>query len=324
MPGLILACGVEAVTTLPSKPAVEAIRQRDKLFIRMWRIIRRDPMAAIAFVFLALLVVVALFPELFATHSPVRLTRNRLAAPSLTHLMGTDQFGRDIFSRCVHAAHVSLLVGLATVGMALMIGLPLGAIAGFRSPAFSDGAIMRGMDILMAFPPIILAIAVVAAMGTQDIEIGPFVIPHIAKVMLVIGVLNAPKVARIVRAAVLVERNEQYVLAERSIGTAESTIIFVHVLRNCVSPVAVYATLLVATTILTEASLSFLGLGIQPPQPSWGGMLADSRTYVMSGEWWLTIFPGLLIFLTVCAFNLAGDLLRDLLDPAQLTRRADA
>lgn len=308
-----------------SAPAVpEEAVVRAGLARKLWRIARRDPLATAAFVFLAVLVVVALFPEAFTSFSPTRLGRNRLAPPSLIHLMGTDQFGRDIFARSVHAAHVSLLVGLATVAIALAVGLPLGAIAGFRSPAFADGAIMRVMDVLMAFPPIILAIAVVAALGTQDIEIGPVTIPHIAKLMIVIGLLNAPKVARIVRAAVLVERNEQYVLAERSIGTPEWRVVFAHVLRNCVSPVAVYATLLVATTVLAEAALSFLGLGIQPPQPSWGGMLADSRTYVMSGEWWLTIFPGLLIFLTVCAFNLAGDLLRDLLDPAQLTRRADA
>ena len=307
-----------------SAAAPPAAPARRTAFAKVWRVARRDPLATAAFVFLALLLVVAIVPEWFLTHSPTRLGRVRLAAPSLANFMGTDQFGRDIFSRCVVAARVSLLVGFSTVSIALLVGVPLGAIAGFRSPGASDGVIMRFMDVLMAFPPIILAIAVVAALGTQDIEFGPITIPHIAKVMLVIGLLNAPKVARIVRSAVLVERNEQYVLAERSIGTSETRIVFAHILRNCVSPVAVYATLLVASTILAEAALSFLGLGIQPPAPSWGGMLSDSRTYVMSGEWWLTVFPGLLIFLTVCAFNLAGDLLRDLLDPAQLTRRADA
>jgi peptide/nickel transport system permease protein len=307
-----------SVSAPPAMPA------RRSALAKVWRVAKRDPLATAAFVFLALLLVVAIVPEWFMTHSPTRLSRVRLAAPSLANFMGTDQFGRDIFSRCVVAARVSLLVGFTTVSIALLVGVPLGAIAGFRSPGASDGVIMRFMDVLMAFPPIILAIAVVAALGTQDIELGPITIPHIAKVMLVIGLLNAPKVARIVRSAVLVERNEQYVLAERSIGTSETRIVFAHILRNCVSPVAVYATLLIASTILAEAALSFLGLGIQPPAPSWGGMLSDSRTYVMSGEWWLTVFPGLLIFLTVCAFNLAGDLLRDLLDPAQLTRRADA
>ncbi|MBM3522724.1 MAG: ABC transporter permease, partial [Alphaproteobacteria bacterium] len=271
---------------------------------------RRDWLAFAAMLFVLLLVVVAMFPELFASLSPIRPSRNRLQAPSLAYLMGTDQFGRDIWARAVHGTRVSLLVGLFTVGVALLIGVPLGAVAGFRSPSWLDTAIMRVMDVMMAFPPIILAIAVVAALGTSELELGPFTLPHIAKVMIVIGLLNAPKVARIVRAAVLVERNEQYVLAERAIGASTARIIFRDVLRNCISPVAVYATLLVATAILTEASLSFLGLGIQPPQPSWGGMLADSRTYVMSGQWWLTIFPGLLIFLTVVAFNLAGDLLR--------------
>jgi peptide/nickel transport system permease protein len=291
---------------------------------RLAAVMRRDPLALLAFLFLLLLVVVAIFPEQVASFFPNRPSRQRLLPPNATFWFGSDQFGRDIFSRCVHATRVSLTVGLTTVGIAMLVGVPLGAIAGLRSPGWTDAAIMRVMDILMAFPPIVLAIAVVAALGTQDLEIGPVTIPHITKVMLVIGLLNAPKVARIVRAAVLVERNEQYVMAERAVGASDARILFRDILRNCVSPVAVYATLLVATSILTEASLSFLGLGIQPPEPSWGGMLADSRTYVMSGQWWLTVFPGLLIFLTVVAFNLAGDLLRDVLDPAQLTRRGDA
>jgi peptide/nickel transport system permease protein len=290
---------------------------------RLLGVLRRDALAAAALVFLVVLAFAALFPEQIASALPNRPTRLRLLGPDAAFWFGTDQFGRDIFARCVHATGISLAVGLTTVAIALVLGVPLGAIAASRSPGFADAAIMRVMDILMAFPPIVLAIAVVAALGTQDFEIGPLTLPHIVKVMVVIGILNAPKVARIVRASVLVERNEQYVLAERAIGASELRILFRDVLPNCASPVAVYATLLVGTSILTEASLSFLGLGIQPPQPSWGGMLADSRTYVMSGQWWLTVFPGLLIFLTVTAFNLAGDVLRDALDPAQITRRAD-
>ncbi|MCZ8310822.1 MAG: ABC transporter permease [Magnetospirillum sp.] len=297
---------------------------RTKTLGRLLGIVRRDPLAAAAFLFLLLLAVAALFPEQIAALSPNRPSRLRLLPPGDIYLFGTDQFGRDIFARCVHATSVSLAVGLTTVAIALLFGVPLGAIAAFRSPGKIDSGIMRTMDVLMAFPPIVLAIAVVAALGTQDIEVGPFTVPHITKVMVVIGLLNVPKVARIVRASVLVERNEQYVMAARAVGASELRVLFREVLPNCASPVAVYATLLVATSILTEASLSFLGLGIQPPQPSWGGMLADSRTYVMSGQWWLTVFPGLLIFLSVAAFNLAGDLLRDALDPAQITRRGDA
>jgi peptide/nickel transport system permease protein len=286
------------------------------------RVTRRDPLAMLALLFLAALLLAAVFPEWFTTVSPIRATRARLQEPSALHWMGTDQFGRDIWARCIHAARISFLVGFTTVGIALAVGVPLGAIAGLRSPDWLDSTIMRVMDVMMAFPPIILAIAIVVALGTGDLEWGPFALPHITKVMMVIGLLSAPKVARIVRAAVLVERNELYVLAERALGASPLRIVFRDVLRNCISPVVVYATLMIATTILTEASLSFLGLGIQPPDPSWGGMLADSRSYVMSGQWWLTLFPGLMIFLTVCAFNLVGDLLRDLLDPAQLTRGA--
>jgi peptide/nickel transport system permease protein len=156
---------------------------------------------------------------------------------------------------------------------------------------------------------------VIAALGTESLQLGPIELPHIAKLMFVIGVLYAPEIARIVRSAVLVEREEQYVLAERATGTSTSRILFGDVLRNCLSPVMVHATLLVANAIIAEASLSFLGLGIQPPDPSWGGMLSDARTYVASGEWWMTVFPGLLIFFTVCALNILGDFLRDLLDP---------
>jgi peptide/nickel transport system permease protein len=286
---------------------------------RILRSLRRDMLALASLVVLAVIVLAALLPDAFATHSPTALSMDRLEAPSSAHPFGTDQFGRDIFSRCIAGARVSIVVGLITVLLAVSIGVPLGAIAGYTSPRAADNVIMRVMDVMMAFPPIILAITVIAALGTEPLQIGPITLPHIAKLMFVIGILYAPQVARIVRSAVLVEREEQYVAAEKALGTSEARILFGDVLRNGISPVIVHATLLVANAILAEAALSFLGLGIQPPQPSWGGMLADARTYVASGEWWMTVFPGLLIFFVVCALNVLGDFLRDLLDPRELT-----
>ncbi|MGK7871319.1 ABC transporter permease [Falsiroseomonas sp. E2-1-a20] len=275
----------------------------------------RDPLALVSLVILVLVLAAALVPDLIQTHSPTRITGNRLAEPGWANFFGTDQFGRDVFSRAVAGAQVSITVGVVTVLLAVVIGVPLGAIAGYASPGPLDAALMRLMDILLAFPPIILAIAVIAALGTEELMVGPIEVPHIAKLMFVIGLLYAPQVARVVRSAVLVEKAEQYVMADQALGIARSRTLFLGILRNCLSPILVQGTLLVANAIIAEASLSFLGLGIQPPQPSWGVMLSDSKTYVQSGEWWLTVFPGALIFLTVCALNILGDALRDALDP---------
>ena len=149
----------------------------------------------------------------------------------------------------------------------------------------------------------------------------PFTLPHIAKLMFVIGILYVPQIARIVRSSVLTEKQEQYVLAERALGAGEMRILFKEILRNCLSPVMVHSTLLVANAIIAEAALSFLGLGIQPPNPSWGGMLSEARDFVARGEWWMTVFPGLCIFIAVLSLNTLGDSLRDLLDPRQITQR---
>lgn len=300
----------DAVVTAPPT------KRRSSAMVLAGRVMR-DPLALLSVVVLLVVLAAALFPDLIQTHSPTRLSTNRLAEPHVGNLMGTDQFGRDVFSRAVAGAQVSLVVGVVTVLLAVAIGVPLGAIAGFASPGPIDTALMRVMDILLAFPPIILAIAVIAALGTEEIVIGPVEVPHIAKLMFVIGLLYSPQVARVVRSAVLVEKAEQYVMADRALGIGRIRILFLGILRNCLSPILVQGTLLVANAIIAEASLSFLGLGIQPPQPSWGVMLSDSKTYVQSGEWWLTVFPGALIFLTVCSLNVLGDSLRDALDPRE-------
>lgn len=303
----------DATPDLPMQPQT-VVNDRPSVTRRTLRALGHDLLALASVVVLAAIVLAALFPGLLEPYSPTALSMSRLEPPSADFLFGTDQFGRDILSRCIAAARVSLVVGFVTVAIALVIGVPLGAIAGYCGPGWIDNVIMRMMDVLLAFPPIILAITVIAALGSQPIQIGPITLPHITKMMFVIGVLYAPEIARIVRGAVLTEREEQYVMAERAIGTRPSRILFGDILRNSLSPLLVHATMLVASAIIAEASLSFLGLGVQPPAPSWGGMLADARTYVASGEWWMTVFPGMLIFLTVCSLNILGDFLRDLLD----------
>ena len=305
---------VEAVTA----DALEGMVPRVPTSTRVLRSLRRDVLAMAGLGVLVVLVIAAAFPEAMSTHSAIGLSVDMIEPPSAEHYFGTDQFGRDIYSRSIVGARVSFVVGVVTVLLAVVIGVPLGAIAGYTSPSRADNLIMRLMDVLMAFPPIILAITVIAALGTEPIEIGPITLPHIAKLMLVIGVLYAPQVARIARSAVLVEREEQYVSADKVLGTSTVRVVGA-ILRNGISPVIVHSTLMVANAILAESALSFLGLGVQPPLPSWGGMLADARTYVATGEWWLTVFPGLLIFVVVCALNVLGDFLRDLLDPRELT-----
>lgn len=321
-PVALAAAAPEATTEAENaRSATMAARdeQRPSVTARMARGLGRDWLAIVSIVVLATVLLAAILPGLLMTHGPTTLSMDRLESPSIAHFFGTDQYGRDIFSRCVAAAQISLMVGFITVLLALAIGVPMGALAGYFSPGWLDNSIMRLMDVMLAFPSIILAITVIAALGTEPLQIGPVTLPHIAKLMFVIGILYAPEIARIVRSAVLVEREEQYVMAERAIGTGTPRILFGDILQNCLSPIMVHATLLVANAIIAEASLSFLGLGIQPPDPSWGGMLADSRTYVASGEWWMTIFPGLLIFFTVCALNVLGDFLRDQLDPRDPT-----
>ena len=297
---------------------LDGVLPRVPTYIRALRSLRRDALAMAGLGVLVILILAAAFPEAMSTHSAISLSVDMIESPSAEHYFGTDQFGRDIYSRSIVGARVSLVVGVVTVLLAVVIGVPLGAIAGYTSPSRADNLIMRLMDVLMAFPPIILAITVIAALGTEPIEIGPITLPHIAKLMLVIGVLYAPQVARIARSAVLVEREEQYVSADKVLGTSTVRVVGA-ILRNGISPVIVHSTLMVANAILAESALSFLGLGVQPPLPSWGGMLADARTYVATGEWWLTVFPGLLIFVVVCALNVLGDFLRDLLDPRELT-----
>lgn len=221
---------------------------------------------------------------------------------ALKNVLGTDDLGRDIFSRLIWGARVSLLVGVISVGIGLFFGSLLGAVAGYYRGGL-DNLIMRLMDIMLAFPSILLAIVVVAYLG-----------PGLMNAMMAIGIISIPRFARIVRASVIEEYDKDYVLAAKAIGTRNFRIIFNAIFPNCLAPIIVQASLGFGTAILDAAGLSFLGLGAQPPIPEWGAMIAMGRGLILRA-WWVMTFPGIAIFLGVLGFNLLGDGLRDALDP---------
>jgi peptide/nickel transport system permease protein len=233
---------------------------------------------------------------------PLRIdVARRLTAPGAAHWFGTDDVGRDVWSRVVYGARLSLLVGVAVVGLSFVIGLACGLTAGYYRRL--DNVVMRVMDGLMAFPAIILAIALMASLG-----------PSVLNVIVAIGIVYAPRVARIVRGSVLVIRETTYVEAARALGASDAAVIARHVLPNCLSPVIVQGSFVFAAAVLTEAALSFLGVGVPPYVPSWGNILAEGRLYLQQAPW-LVLYPGGAIMLTIFGLNLLGDGLRDLLDP---------
>lgn len=278
----------------------QAARTGVRLFVRT---MRRNPLVAGGAAFVAILAAVALVAPWLTTHdyTAVNLLQ-RLSGPSGEHLLGTDQFGRDIFSRIVMGARASLLVGLLATLIAAVVGVTLGALGGWLGGWFDD-TLMRVMDVILAFPAIVLAIALAAVFG-----------PGLDKVITIIGFSRVPQFARLARATVLSVKEADYVDAAHALGKRSVAILTRHVLPNSLAPLLVFASSSIATAINTEAALSFLGLGIQSPAASWGTMLSDARQYMLLSPW-LAIFPGAAITLTVLAFNLVGDGLRDLTDP---------
>ncbi|WP_431726880.1 ABC transporter permease [Verrucosispora sp. TAA-831] len=267
----------------------------------------RDPLALSGSAVLVLLVVVGVAGPWLAPSGINDVDVDRMfQPPSWSHPFGTDELGRDVLSRVMVAARVSLQVGLVSVGIALAVGVTLGLLAGYYG-GWLDNILMRCMDVLFAFPVLLLAVAIVAVLG-----------PGLLTAMIAIGVVYTPIFARVTRAGVLSVREQVFVRAAVSIGASDLRIMGQHVLPNIAAPLIVQTSLSLAFAILSEAALSFLGLGVQPPEPAWGRMLFDGREFV-TDAWWLGVFPGAAIFLTVLAFNLVGDALRDVLDPRQLT-----
>ena len=279
-----------------------------------WRqtlgLLARNPTAAVAATVLLLIVLMAVLDEAIAPTGPNEIAvEDRLQPPSLVHPFGTDDLGRDILSRVVLGAAVSLRVGFLAVAFALVVGTVIGLLAGFYG-RWVDDVLMRVMDMLFAFPAVLLAIAVLAVRG-----------PGSGNTALAIGIVYVPVFARVTRASVLGVREEVYVRASRSVGASDWRLLTRHVLPNAAPPIIVQTSISLAFAVLAEAALSFLGLGTQPPNPSWGLMLAEGRGFI-DLAWWLAFFPGMAIFLTVLCFNLLGDGLRDVLDPRQRTLMA--
>jgi peptide/nickel transport system permease protein len=283
---------------------VETQKKRS-MALEIWRRLKKNKMAMLGLTILVMLALTAIFADVIADYDTKVIAQdipNRLQGPSMEHWCGTDEFGRDIFARLVHGSRVSLVVGLISVSISLFIGGALGAIAGYYGGRV-DNVIMRIMDIFLAVPSILLAMTIVAALGTS-----------LVNVMLAIGVSGVPGYARIVRASVMSIKDQEFVEASRAIGAKSPTTIFREILPNCLAPIIVQATLSVAGAILSTASLSFIGLGVQPPSPEWGAMLSGGRNYLRDALH-LTLFPGLAIVITILALNLLGDGLRDALDP---------
>jgi peptide/nickel transport system permease protein len=267
-------------------------------------IIRAKPLGIVGGLLIVLLAVTAIFAPALAPHDPLRIkSADRLQPPSLRYPLGTDDFGRDILSRIIYGARISMLIGLGAVALSTLLATSIGVISGYYGGRV-DTILHRGIDTLMAFPGLVVLLTIMAMLG-QGLE----------NVVLALGIGGTAGNARIVRSAVLAIKESQYIEAARALGGRDWQIILRYILPNVAGPIMVVATLGLGVAILAEASLSFLGFGVPPPTPSWGGMLSGSgRTYMLKAPW-MAIFPGVAISLAVFGFNMLGDALRDLLDP---------
>ncbi|MCM3204425.1 nickel transporter permease [Paenibacillus illinoisensis] len=283
---------IEAVTARASGPWREA-----------WRTFRRNRLALAGLIIIVFFILLAfLAPYISPYDYKEQVLTDRLQAPSAEHWFGTDDLGRDVFSRVLHGARISLWVGFFSVIGSIIAGALLGLVAGFYGK-WADMLISRLFDILLAFPGILLAIAIVAILG-----------PSLQNALLAIAIVNIPTYGRLVRSRVLSLRQEEFITSARTLGANNTRILFRHILPNSLTPLIVQGTLGIGTAIIEAAALGFLGMGAQPPDPEWGKMLSDSRQFLQKAPWTL-IFPGLSIMLTVLGFNLLGDGLRDTLDP---------
>ena len=265
--------------------------------------ILKNPLALAGLIIIGIISIMAIFAPIIAPFDPDAINvKNILLSPSAAHWMGTDGLGRDVYSRMLFGARISLLVGIVAVGIATIIGIVLGAIAGFYR-GWVDTVIMRLVDVMLSIPTFFLILAVIA-----------FLTPSIWNIMIVIGLTSWMGVTRLVRAEFLSLRNREFVLASQTLGAKESRLIFKQLLPNSLTPIIVSSVLGIASAVLVESGLSFLGLGVQAPQASWGNILTDGKEYI-EFAWWLSMFPGLAILITVMGYNLLGEGLRDALDP---------
>ncbi|RCS25587.1 ABC transporter permease subunit [Phyllobacterium salinisoli] len=293
--------------TLPAETSSGAMRRR--ALADFWFYFSENRGAVIGFWIFVALALVAIFAPLLAPHDPTQQFRDALLTPPVWQeggrpefILGTDAIGRDILSRLIYGAQYSLFIGVVVVSIALVGGIIIGLIAGFFG-GWIDTVIMRVMDVILAFPSLLLALVLVAILG-----------PGLTNAMIAIALVLQPHFARLTRAAVMSEKNREYVIAARLAGAGRLRLMFKTILPNCLAPLIVQGTLSFSNAILDAAALGFLGMGAQPPTPEWGTMLAEAREFILRA-WWVVTFPGLAILITVLAINLAGDGLRDALDP---------
>lgn len=285
------------------------INKKHKGSNSLWKLafirLRRNHLAMVGFVVIAFLVLMAVFADFIAPYHYAEQDYMMIRqAPTANHLLGTDEFGRDVLSRLIYGARVSLQVGFVAVSIALFAGGAIGAIAGYFGGKL-DNFLMRIMDVQLSIPTILLAIVISSVLG-----------PGLFNLMIAVGITSIPTFARLMRASVLSVKGTEFIEAARAMGASHLRIILVYILPNCMAPIIVQTTLRVANAVLFAATLSFLGLGVQPPFPEWGGMLSTARPYLRSSAY-LSIFPGLAIMVTIVALNCIGDGLRDALDPKQ-------
>lgn len=270
-------------------------------------ILLRNRLAKTGAVVILIYLLTALVAPYFAPFDPIKQSlADSLKPPSFSHFFGTDEYGRDIFSRIIFGARISLMIGVGAVGIAFFLGTILGTVSGYYGGRI-DSIIMRIMDIMLSFPAILLAIVIVTILG-----------PGMVNVLIAVGIQSTPMFARMIRGSVLSVKENEYILAARALGGSDFRILRKHVLPNCMAPMIVLGTLRIGTAIITASGLSFLGLGAQPPTPEWGAMLASGRNYMRAALWVATI-PGLAIMTVVFGFNLLGDGLRDAMDPRMKT-----
>jgi peptide/nickel transport system permease protein len=289
-----------ATTTLDANQApIQTISQRQ----RMWRTFLQNKAAVVGLVLVIIIVLIAIFAPLLAPHDPLKQdTFNRLSAPSSVYPLGQDDYGRDILSRTIYAARISLLVGILSVLFGSIAGTVIGIVAGFRGGVV-ETVLMRMVDVLLAFPDLITGLLVLAVLGGG-----------LDKMIIAIAIVISPRFARIAHGPTLALRERDHVLAARSVGVKDVRMLFRHILPNMMGELLVMASLWTASAIRIEANLSFIGLGVSPPTPTWGQMIRDGTVHLTTAPWF-SLVPGLAVFVTVLAFNLLGDGLRDVLDP---------
>jgi peptide/nickel transport system permease protein len=292
-----------STAALPSAARARQPRGSQSFYVSVLRRLLRSPTGVVGMAVMALLVITAIFAPVIAPYSPLaQHTGSELAVPSNTYWLGTDEFGRDVFSRIVYGSRISLIVGVLAVAAGGVVGISSGLAAGYFG-GWLDACIMRLWDTLLAFPAILLGIAVAAVLG-----------PGITNAALALAIISIPQFSRITRAAVLSEKQREYVQAARCIGSRDGRIVLRHLLPNTVSPLLVQLSLAMAYAVLLEAGLGFLGLGTQPPDPSWGSMLNASRSYLRQAPWY-AVFPGIALSTLLVGLNFLSDALRDALDP---------